>query len=151
MSPGPVANYSSAPGPGVKGGMDCYCESVAYSMGRDVTDYNVPSATRLEGDRPHSTPALVRLVVSREASQNAPSSKLQAPGNKLQATSNKQSSSSVHKHKAQAANFFAHNLWLYLYSLRQPQPPSKDIGFSRICQENYFSLPTKKDLTWILL
>ena len=38
--------------------MDCYCESVAYSMGRDVTDYNVPSATRLEGDRPHSTPAL---------------------------------------------------------------------------------------------
>ena len=44
--------------PGVKGGMDCYCESVAYSMGRDVTDYNVPSATRLEGDRPHSTPAL---------------------------------------------------------------------------------------------
>ena len=70
--------------------MDCYFERVAYSMGRDVTDYNVPSATRLEGDRPHNTPALVRLVVSREASQNAPSSKLQAPGNKFQATSNKQ-------------------------------------------------------------
>jgi len=66
---------------------------------------------------------------------------------KQQASSNKQQAIIIIGPQAKGTSREPRNLWLYLYSLHQPQPPSKGIGFSGICQENNFLLSTEKELT----